>query len=130
LNVSFEICTTGDIAIYDTYAKPYPATPTVATGVPAIIISHGADADEPVQTDQQVENYGRNPQNPDTGANILTSYTATDYDDNGVPGIDVYIFADFSRDTSVDPPTQFDDIVVWISPHILMNRMIVSGRLP
>jgi prepilin-type N-terminal cleavage/methylation domain-containing protein len=125
LNVSFEICTAGDIDIYSAYATPpYPATPTVAENVPAIVISHGADGYEPAQTNQQVENYGRSPVNPDTGSAILTSYTAGNFVDN------VFIHADYARDTSLNPPTQFDDLVMWISPNLLMNRMIISGRLP
>jgi hypothetical protein len=114
----------GDIDIYSAYASPYPATPTVAENVPAIVVSHGADTYEPVQTNQQVENYDRNPVNPDTGSAILSSYTAGNYASN------VFIYADYTRDNSLSPPTQFDDLVMWISPNLLMNRMIVSGRLP
>lgn len=125
LNVSFELCTDGDIDIYSAYTTPpYPATPTVAENVPVIVISHGADAYEPVQTSQQVENYERDPVNPESGTDILTSYTAVDYVDG------VFIYADYTRDTSLDPPVRFDDLVMWISPNLLMNRMIVSGRLP
>lgn len=29
-----------------------------------------------------------------------------------------------------DPVNQFDDLVEWISPHILKNRMIMAGKLP
>lgn len=125
LNVSFELCTSGDINIYAAYtAPPYSATPTIGANVPAVVVSHGADAYEPAQTDQQVENYDRNPENPDTGAAILSAYTATDYADN------VFIYSEFSRDNSLNPPTQFDDLVTWLSPNLLMNRMIVSGKLP
>lgn len=28
------------------------------------------------------------------------------------------------------PTTSFDDIVIWISPNVLYNRMIAAGRLP
>ena len=118
-------CTAGDIDIYDNYtAPPYPTQPTVAEGAPAIVISHGSDMYEPTQTVQQVENYGRDPVNPVTGVDILSSYTATDYVGN------VFIYRDFERDTSVNPPTQFDDMSIWISPNLLMNRMIKSGKLP
>lgn len=125
IDVAFEICTPGDIDIYNSYtAPPYPTPPTVADNVPAIVISHGADALEPSQTSQQIENYGRNPVNPATGANVLSSYIAGNYSAN------VFIYSDYRRDTSINPPTQFDDMVIWISPNLLMNRMIVSGRLP
>jgi len=125
IGVSFELCTTGDIQIYSSYsAPPYTGTPTVAANVPAIVVSHGADAYEPVQTNQQIENHGRNPVNPATESNILNAYNASNFSSN------VFIFKDYARDNSLNPPTQFDDLVMWISPNILMNRMIVSGRLP
>lgn len=124
-DVSFELCTTGDNDIYSSYATPpYAASPTVADNVPVIVVSHGSDMYQSVQTNQQVENYGRNPVNPDTGSNILDSYTSGNYSEN------VFIYADFSRNSSSSPQTQFDDLVMWISPNLLMNRMIVSGRLP
>ncbi len=125
LNVSFELCTDGNIDIYYSYnSPPYPIPPTVANNAPAIVISHGSDGYDPVQTDQQVENFGRDPVNPGTGVDILSSYSAADYADN------IYIYRDFERDTSASPPTQFDDMIIWISPNLLMNRMIKSGSLP
>jgi hypothetical protein len=27
-------------------------------------------------------------------------------------------------------PNEFDDLVTWISPNILYNRLIAAGRLP
>lgn len=37
----------------------------------------------------------------------------------------------FFRSPSIVPTGgEFDDIVVWISPYILMNRMILAGKLP
>ncbi len=124
IDVSFELCTPGDNDIYTGYSTPYPPTPTVADNVPAVVISHGSDAYDSVQTNQQVENFGRQPINPDTGSAILDSYNSADYVDN------IFIYADFARDASQNPPVQFDDIVMWISPNLLMNRMIISGRLP
>lgn len=125
VGVSFELCTPGDIDIYRAYSTPpYPTTPTVADNVPAIVISHGSDAYETAQTNQQVENYDRNPINPGTGAAILSSYSAGNY------AAGVFVYGDFSRDNSLTPPTRFDDLIVWLPPSLLMNRMIVSGRLP
>lgn len=125
IGVSFELCTPGDIDIYTTYSTPpYTATPTVAENVPAVVVSHGADAYEAAQTNQQVENYERNPINPETGAAILSAYSASNY------AAGVFIYTDFSRDNSLSPPTRFDDIVMWLPPSLLMNRMIVSGKLP
>jgi prepilin-type N-terminal cleavage/methylation domain-containing protein len=37
----------------------------------------------------------------------------------------------FSRDQSTVPTGgEFDDIVIWIPPYVLMNRMISAGKLP
>ncbi len=132
VGVSFEICSTGDIDVYDSYvagtgASPgnYPGTASlVADNVPAIVISHGSDAYETSQTNQQIENYDRKPVNPVNGTDVLTSYTAASFTPNA------FIYTDFGRDTSLNPPTQFDDLVIWVSPAILMNRMLVSGSLP
>ena len=97
----------------------------MATNVPAIIISHGADTYDPVQTNQQVENYERKPENPDTGADILNpAYVPANFTNN------TFIYTDYSKDTSLTPSTQFDELVMWISPNVLFNRMVVVGKLP
>jgi len=127
VGVSFEICSGGNINIHNAYTQAptaYPASSLVAQNVPAIVISHGTDTYEPVQSAQQVENYDRKPVNPDNDADILTSYTATEFTPN------VFIYTGFARDSNLDPPTQYDDLVMWLSPAILMNRMVVSGKLP
>jgi len=125
IGVSFDLCSTGVIQINNTYAAPVFTPPaTVAANVPAIVISHGADAYEPVQTNQQVENYDRDPENPDTGANIIPGYTAVNFEGN------IFIYTDYAKDTSLTPSTQFDDLVMWISPNLLFNRMVVAGQLP
>lgn len=37
-----------------------------------------------------------------------------------------FVMKSFSR----DPVEEFDDLLIWISPNILKNRMIMAGRLP
>jgi hypothetical protein len=37
-----------------------------------------------------------------------------------------YVMKSFSRDDD----NEFDDLVVWISPNILKNRMVMAERLP
>ncbi len=123
VGVSFELCTEGDIDIWNAYSSPYGATPTVADNVIAVLISHGENYLETVQTDQEVENYGRNPVNPDTGNTILAAYTAADYDAN------VFLDMDYERGAG-GSTIEYDDIVDWIPATILMNRMVSAGRLP
>ena len=55
-----------------------------------------------------------------------TSITNADEDTNAAA---ITIF--FSREQSNVPNGgEFDDIVTWISPYVLFNRMIAAGRLP
>ena len=122
VGVSFELCATGDIKIYNAYASPgsYATTPDVADKVVAVLVSHGENGYDSTQTNVEVENYGRNPVNPDTGTNILSSYTAGNYSDK------IYV----SKDYDAAGSDAFDDLVIWLSPNILMDRMVMSGRLP
>lgn len=120
VGVSFELCAAGEVDVYNDYAVAYSGTPTVADNVVALLISHGSDGYEPAQTDIQVENYGRNPINPDSSATILTSYTGTDYKDN------IFIMKDYDAEGT----DAFDDMVIWLSPNLLMRWMVKSGQLP
>lgn len=36
----------------------------------------------------------------------------------------------FISHTPTPAPNEFDDIVIWISPNILINRMVTAGKLP
>ena len=120
--ISFELCTSGDIDIYDTYATTYPVTPTVANDVVAIVISHGKNFLETSQQDQEVENYGRNPENPDSGTTIISSYTPSDYVSN------VFIYTDYTNTSSGD--VAYDDLMIWLPAPTLMNKMVSAGKLP
>lgn len=77
----------------------------IASGVPAVIISHGKNG------------YGGYMQN---GTQIPTTDAGADEIEN-------------TNDTpfvSHDPTTTFDDIVVWLSPNTLFNRLVQAGKLP
>src|SRR5690606_22988288 len=76
LGVSFGLCTPGTIDIYDNYSSSYSGSPTVASKVAAVVISHGKNHFESAQSDHEVENFGRNPVNPVTGNDILSSYNS------------------------------------------------------
>lgn len=121
VGVSFELCTVGTIDVRGAYSASYSGNPDIADNVVAIVISHGKNYLDQTQQNQEVENYGRNPVNPDTGSNILSSYTATDYDGN------VFIKRDYSQ--SNDDIT-YDDLMIWVSPNTLMNKMVSAGKLP
>lgn len=78
----------------------------IATGAAAVIVSHGVN--------------GAGAYLPSGGAPLPTS-TDTDEQDNTNGGTTFV-----SHDTT---PT-YDDIVVWVSPNTLFNRMVTAGKLP
>ena len=97
INVSFSLCSVGDITVLDSDGGS-----NIATGVPAIVVSHGSNWTE-VPSSHEAENY-----------------------DNGTDTDREFVDKDFSEDELL----KFDDILIWISPHILVNRMVISGKLP
>lgn len=100
VNVSFALCSIGDIDILDSNGGT-----AVAQDVPAIVISHG-------------KNYSVAP----------TAHEEENYDDSTVGGDTLETFVD--KDFSDDAVAGFDDLVIWISPHILRTKMLNAGILP
>ncbi|WIM06981.1 MAG: type II secretion system GspH family protein [Candidatus Nitricoxidivorans perseverans] len=80
-------------------------TTSVANNIPVAIVSHGKNGAGAFNTT------GGNNAAP-VGADELEN---TDLDDNFV---------------SKTPSANFDDLVAWLSPNILFNRMIAAGKLP
>ena len=74
----------------------------VASKIPAVIVSYGAN-----------------------GGVAPTSLHETENRPSG-PNPTIFV----SKGYSQNPGSEFDDLVAWISPHILKNRMIAAGRLP
>lgn len=100
---SFGLCSVGNLNVLSAALGGV----TIAGNVPAVIISHGknaAGAYTPQGTQLAVGS------NPDELENSDGS-TNTNY-------------------VSHTPTTTFDDLVVWISPNILLNRMVTAGKLP
>lgn len=94
--VSFALCSEGDIDVKDAVGGN-----DVATNVPAIVVSFGADGGvmPPPSHASEYENANRD-QNF-----VLQTYSS-------------------------DPNQPFDDMLVWLSPNVLMNRMVMAGLLP
>ena len=100
-NVAFSLDTNGDISVLTSTS----GGANLATQLPVIVISHGK--------------------------NGLRAYLPTGERLGTSPDPDEKENAD--ADTSFVSKTQtptFDDLVDWISPNILKNRMISAGRLP
>jgi prepilin-type N-terminal cleavage/methylation domain-containing protein len=99
--VSFTLSSTSTLKILDTTAGN-----TIASNIPAVIISHGAN--------------GLGAYTPQ-GLQIPNATAGNDEKTNS-NGIPPFISHDFRPD--------FDDHVVWISPNTLFNRMVSAGQLP
>ena len=105
LNVSFALCSDGDIQVYSSNVATAGATGNVAQDIPVIVISHGKN-----------------------WANTPTAEEEENYDDSTV-GTDAqkkFVYRDFSADATVG----YDDLMIWISPHILRTKMLNAGILP
>jgi prepilin-type N-terminal cleavage/methylation domain len=98
--VSFELCSTGDNTVLAATAGA-----TLASTIPAVIISHGPNG---------LGGY------TSTGAQIGVSGDADEAENSD--GDATFV--------SHTPTTTFDDLVTWLSPNTLMNRMVTAGRLP
>lgn len=99
---SFALCSKGNLSIGLTAGAA-----NVATDIPALIVSHGTDGlGAFTSSGQQIQPVPI--ANTEQGDN-------TDNDNNFV---------------SHDLTSNFDDLVVWLSPNILFNRMVMAEKLP
>jgi prepilin-type N-terminal cleavage/methylation domain-containing protein len=102
---TFGLCSVGNLNVLS--AAPPAANTTVAGSVPAVIISHGKNSAGAWTT---------------KGTQLPVGSNADEQENS-----------DGSADTnyvSHTPTPTFDDLVVWISPNILFNRMVAAGKLP
>lgn len=95
--ISFEMCSTGNIDIDD------DAGNSVASDVPAIVISYGKNADDPT--------------NPSSASEIENQ--------GGTAGL--FIQKDYTTGSGTD---EFDDLLIWIPTSTLIYRMVQAERLP
>lgn len=102
-NATFALCSTGTLNVL----SASPAGATIAGSVPVVIISHGKN--------------GAGAYN--TQGSPIPSGSNTDEKENSDGSTNLnYV--------SHTPTSTFDDLVVWISPNILLNRMVAAGKLP
>ena len=67
------------------------------------------------------------------GNNAATGGTGSDESNNPNPNTSVAadrVFISHEPTAAGSTSGEFDDIVTWLSPNILYNRMIAAGRLP
>ena len=82
------------------------STKSLTSGVPAVIYSTGKNGAYGGSGNDEKQN--PNP-NGATADRLFINHTPT---------------------SSTDPNGEFDDIVIWVSPNILINRMVAAGQLP
>jgi len=130
IDPGFSLNTAGNIAIRTRGDDPATASTTetkfvtnLASGIPAVIISQGKNgygahtADGPQLSSPPASNVDETT-NLDTSSSTKFSRLATQA-------------ANPCSDTSEGTPLcEFDDILIWVSPNVLYNRMISAGRLP
>ena len=103
---SFTLSSTGNLSLVSDSTGTCPGAACVSNNIPAIIISHGANG---------------------AGAWLPqgSQITASIYPDESLNsnGGTKYVSHDIYQNS-------FDDLVTWISPNILFNRMVAAGKLP
>lgn len=97
---NFTLISTGSMTI-----KTATTGSNVATGIPAVFVSHGTN--------------GLGAYTPQ-GTQILASNDSDEADNSNANNN--FVSHDFTP--------AFDDLIVWISPSILFNRMVSAGKLP
>jgi len=94
LNVSFSLCSNGEISVLDSAGGG-----NVAINIPAIVVSHGKNFSDNVPSADETENLNNDTTFVDTVFNTATG-------------------------------TEFDDMLIWISPHVLRTMTVNAGILP
>lgn len=106
---------TGAIQILDATGGNSLMTPV---GRPvAIIFSHGANGRGATNTRQVASPNNKQPLVPATALDELAN-------------TDVNVIFVTHPPTLVNTVNEFDDMLVWLPPNILVNRMVTAGRLP
>ena len=96
-----------------------PASAAIANNVPAVVVSFGKNG------------YGALSVNSAGGRNIAPGVANLDELANQPgPGPTHTIFVSRTLTLPGAGSTEFDDLVVWLSPNILFNRMVAAGKLP
>ena len=103
---SFALCSQGDITVTD-------GSSNIATNIPAVVVSHGKDGYGAYTTSgTQLPIAGAGPDELEN-TNANATFVSRPFTDNPAA-----------------TGGAFDDIVVWTSPNILLNRMVTAGKLP
>ncbi len=97
---NFALTSTGSLTI-----KTTTTGSNVATSIPAVFVSHGTNG-YGAYTPQGTQIVASSDNDEAENSNANTSFVSHDF------------------------TPAFDDLIVWISPSILFNRMVAAGKLP
>jgi prepilin-type N-terminal cleavage/methylation domain-containing protein len=100
INSTFTLATAGTLSVKNTSSGS-----NIASGIPAIIVSHGKNGLGAYTS---------------SGSQITVSSDPDEAENSDADAVFV----------SHESTTTFDDLVDWISPNILFNRMVAAGKLP
>lgn len=104
---AFALCSQGDMTVISTAGGS-----TVSSNVPAIVISHGKNGNGAFTS---------------AGTQLATGGDVDEIDNQLTGGGTTTANTNFVSKT---PTPTFDDMVIWISPPVLLNRMVTAGKLP
>ena len=114
----FDLNAAGDIRICSSAVPAAPGTcPAIATNIPAVIVSFGKNGRGALGVN------GNHYPAPTTADELENYSTAL-----AVPPAGIFVSRTLT--TSDTPAGEFDDLVVWLSPNVLFNRMVAAQRLP
>ncbi len=111
---AFTLCDIADLSVGD----GIHGTDNVGRELPAVVVAHGANRLYPEQDAAERENYEGPLRHPQTGQSLGAS-------GSGREAYFVYRTHSLRQGEVV-----FDDLLTWLSPYVLKNRMIQAGRLP
>ena len=86
---------------------------TLANQVPAVIFSHGKN------------NWGT-----DDSGNAFADSSTTNADEDTNNASSTNFISRINSGSTTVTGGEFDDLVIWLSPNILFNRMVAAGKLP
>jgi prepilin-type N-terminal cleavage/methylation domain-containing protein len=104
---AFALCSQGDMTLLSTGGGS-----TLSSTIPVVVISHGKNGNGAYYSQGTQLPLGTDVDEQDN--QLITAGTATAN----------------TNFVSKAPTATFDDIVIWLSPNILFNRMVTAGKLP
>jgi prepilin-type N-terminal cleavage/methylation domain-containing protein len=88
------------------------------------------DSDPPHCAPAVVFSFGKNNWGTTPDGTAVADDSATNADEDVNASTNENFFAREPSDVPTAPGGEFDDILVWIPPYLLFNRMVAAGRLP